>query len=88
MRVQVENNAFENATIHAIWPGKRLRLGTVIGHSTAVYRIELETSVLLRLEFDLLAGPKCSTEQIWADPGDTIILEINPRYLDSAACVR
>ena len=88
IHVQVENRAFENATVHAIWPGRRLRLGTVIGHTTAEYKVDLESSVLLRFEIDLLAGPKCGTEQMWADPGDIIVLEITPQYLNSASCFR
>ncbi len=88
INIQIENRAFENATVHVIWRGRRLRLGTVIGHTTADYRVEWENSALLRFEIDLLAGPSCNTEQIWADPGDIIIMEISPQFLDSASCLR
>ena len=87
IRVQVENRAFENATVHAIWRGRRLRLGTVIGLTTAEYKVDLESSALLRFEIDLLAGPKCATEQMWVDPGDIIVVEITPQYLNSASCL-
>ncbi len=87
INIQVENRAVENATVHAIWRGRRLRLGTVIGLTTAEYTVDLEGSVLLRFEIDLLAGPKCATEQMWVDPGDIIVVEITPQYLDSASCL-
>ena len=87
MQVLIENRAFENATVHAVWPGQRLRLGTVTGHTTAEFTVELATSVLLSFEIDLFAGRDCTTDQIWADPGDIIVLEISPEFVNSASCL-
>jgi len=83
IQVVVDNRAFGDATIHAVWPGRRLRLGTTIGHTTAEYLVELGTSVLSSFERGLLGGRGCVTEQIWADPGNIIILEITGEYLAS-----
>ena len=82
IQVHVENRAFEDATIHAVWPGQRLRLGTTIGHTNTQYLVELETSVLISFEIRLLGGRGCLTEQIWADPGNIIVLEISPEFLE------
>ena len=88
VRIQVDNRAFQDATIHAIWPGRRLRLGIVTGATTANYTIPLDRSVLLRFELDLLAGPRCGTREIWADPGDIILLEIDSRFTTGPDCLR
>ena len=78
-RIQIEvlNRNFQDATIHAIWPGNRRRLGTVIGITTAEYRLPWTASDILQIEIDLLAGPECTTRGIIANPGDIIVVEID-----------
>ena len=86
IEIQVENRSFELATVHAIWQGKQIRLGTIGGTLTENYTLAWDRSLLLHFRIDLLAGPKCTTSEIWADPGDIIILEIDTR-LFSAGCL-
>ena len=81
IHIEVLNRNFQDATLHAIWPGNRRRLGTVIGITTAEYRLSWTDSDVLQLEIDLLAGPGCTTRQIVANPGDIIVLEIRPGRL-------
>ena len=78
IHIEVQNRTFEDATIHAVWTGNRRRLGTVLGITTAEYRLSWTDSDVLQLEIKLLAGPGCTTRQIVADPGDIIVLEIRP----------
>jgi hypothetical protein len=54
-------------------------LGTVGGTLTVNYTLPWDRSLLLHFRIDLLAGPNCTTSQIWADPGDIIIVEVDPR---------
>ena len=77
IHIEVLNRNFQDATIHAIWPGNRQRLGTVIGITTAEYRLPWAFSGILQIEIDLLAGPECTTRGIMADPGDIIVVEID-----------
>ena len=86
IRIEIDNRIFGDATVHAIWPGQRRRLGTVTGATTATFRIEWVRSVLLRFEIDLLAGPECGTPEIWADPGDIIVLNIDTRFMNGPYC--
>jgi hypothetical protein len=79
VEIQVENRSFELATVHAIWQGNSVRLGTVGGTLTVNYTLPWDRSLLLHFRIDLLAGPNCTTSQIWADPGDIIIVEVDPR---------
>ena len=81
-RIQIEvlNRNFQDATIHAIWPGNRRRLGTVIGITTAEYRLPWTFSAVLQIEIDLLAGLGCTTRGIIANPGDIIVVEIDAQF--------
>ena len=83
LQIQVQNNNFNDATLHAIWNGSRRRLGTVTGKSKATYTLEWTTSNPLQLEIDFLAGGVCTTQAITANPGETLDLIIG---LDSNAC--
>ena len=87
VQIQIDNRGFDDATVHAIWPGRRIRLGTVSGTLSANYTLSLDRSVLLQFEIDLLAGPECITPQIWADPGDIIVVEIDARLFGGADCL-
>ena len=80
-RIQIEviNHGFQDATLHALWLGRRVRLGTVTGTRTANFMLPWDWSVELRIEIDLLAGGSCTTRPIWTDPGDIILLEIQSR---------
>jgi hypothetical protein len=81
-RIQIEvlNRHFQDATLHAIWPGNRRRLGTVIGITTAEYRLSWTYSEVLQIEIDLLAGPGCTTRGILVNPGDIIVVEIDAQF--------
>ena len=82
-RIQIEvlNRNFQDATLHAIWLGNRRRLGTVIGITTAEYRLPWTSSEILQIEIDLLAGPECTTRGIVVNPGDIIMVEIDSQFL-------
>lgn len=77
VRFEIQNQGWNDATVHAILDGgRRVRLGVVSGKRTASFMLPVPTSVLLQLEIDVLAGPDCITRDMWADPGDIIVLEI------------
>ena len=76
IHIEVINHGFEDATLHAVWVGKRIRLGTVSGTRTANYMVPWSQGDLIRIEIKLLAGPECITREIWAEPGVTLVLEI------------
>ena len=80
IHIEVLNRHFQDATLHAIWAGNRRRLGTVIGITTAEYRLPWTFSEILQIEIDLLAGPECTTRGIVVNPGDIILVEIDPQF--------
>lgn len=86
INIEVINHNFQDATLHAVWPGRRIRLGTVSGTRSANFMLPWDRSYELRIEIDMLAGSRCVTLPIWADPGDIIILEIQPRLQIGLDC--
>ncbi len=76
INIEVINHGFQDATLHAVWVGRRMRLGTVSGTRTANYMVPWPRGDLIRIEIRLLAGRACTTREIWAEPGVTIVLEI------------
>ena len=87
VRIEVENRNFNDVTVWAIAQGgQRTRLGTVRGKSDSVFTMPWEFSLPLRLELDLVAGPRCTTEELPVDPGDSLLLQVQPDFLATRAC--
>jgi len=87
IRIQVLNRNFADATLQVIVAGSSRRLGSVTGHANATFRLDWPYSRSLRIEIDLLAGQSCTTQELTADPGDAIELQIEPDFRTSAACM-
>ena len=76
IRIEIQNRGFDDATVHALFDARRIRLGIVTGKRTGNFMLPLDNSILLKLEIDVLAGPSCTTRDMWVDPGDIIVMEI------------
>jgi hypothetical protein len=86
IRIRVQNDNLMDARLHAVGLGGRRLLGVVAGKQLVVLAIPWDFSGPLRIEIDLLAGPKCTTRPIDADPGDTFDVRIDPVFSNSDAC--
>lgn len=87
--IEVMNDNFADATIWLIAQNsQRDRLGTVTGKSRETFVVRWDSTEPLRLELDLLAGPRCRTRQIVVEPGDALQLEIQPVFSQTAWCER
>jgi hypothetical protein len=86
INIEVVNYNFNQITLHAVWPGRRVRLGIVNASGTTNFMLPWDGSDLLSLEIHVLAGDDCVTPQIWADPGDIIVLEIQSRIRYGLDC--
>ena len=86
VRLRVQNDNFMDARLYAVGSSSRQHLGIVAGKQQAVLEIPWDFSKPLRIEIDLLAGPKCTTDTIDADPGDILDLRIESVLSRSAAC--
>jgi hypothetical protein len=87
IEIKIVNLNFQDATVWAIAAGgRRERLGTVIGKREAVFTLPWRFTEPLRLEFDLVAGPRCVTEELTVDPGDLLELQIATEFFATPGC--
>ncbi|MFO8174972.1 MAG: hypothetical protein ACQET1_00925 [Gemmatimonadota bacterium] len=86
IRIFVTNLNFMDATLWAVTTGTREKLGIVTGKRDAVYTLPWKGYTDLRIEIDILSGPRCVTESLPVDPGDDIELIINVEMLNSPLC--
>ncbi len=75
--IEVHNDNFNDATVYAIRPGLRLRLGFVggLGKDSFTFRWPQGN---LRIEIDLLANGRYYTQVMDVDQGDELQLTILP----------
>ena len=76
IKIYIDNVAFMDATVYGVINGARQRLGRVTGKTESVFTMPLKFPSEMYLEIDIMAGPKCRTERIIADPGDSLELVI------------
>ena len=86
VELEVRNDNFADATLHALRGGERIRLGIVTGHTGRTFELDWRFSQPLRIEIDLLAGGRCVTRDLQVDPGDELYLRIESQLGSMAAC--
>ena len=86
VEIEVRNDNFADATLHALRGGERIRLGIVTGHTARTFQLDWRFSQPLRIEIDLLAGGRCVTRDLQVDPGDELYLRIESQLGSMAAC--
>lgn len=86
IRIHVQNDNFSDARLYAIGQVSRRPLGTVTGKQVAVFDIPWDFSSPLRIEINLLAGPKCTTRTVDAHPGDELDLRIESVLSSMSTC--
>lgn len=75
--LEVENQNFLDARIHANWNGVRQRLGLVNGNTTQTFRLRGRDGIL-RVEVDFVAGGGFISDPLSVWRGDTVRLVIPP----------
>lgn len=87
IQIAVQNNNFSDATLWAVVQNaRRIRLGSVTGKTDANFTVPWRFSEQLRIEIDMMAGPRCITRPIDVDPGDVLQLEIRAVFQDTLDC--
>lgn len=80
IRINVENHNFNEATIRAVGRTER-RLGTVPGNGNESFTMNWPTVNDLRVQIDILAGDRYTTNRVTVSPGETVHLTVaNPIY--------
>jgi len=81
IRLHVLNLNWSDARLYAHRASQRVPLGTVAGKGEQTFTLDWPMSYPLRVEFDLLAGGRCTTRELSVDPGDVIDLQIPGRIV-------
>lgn len=85
--LRVRNVNFADARLYTIRSGtSRKLLGSVNGKQDAEFTVSWPFSEPLRIEIDLLAGPSCTTEALYVDPGDVLELQIESVFGQTRMC--
>jgi len=81
IRISVRNSNFNDATIYAVSPGRRRRLGRVDGNGQSEFRVPWNAGNEIRFEIDILGGGRCTTRTISASSGMrlAVIIDSVPR---------
>ena len=80
IRIEVENNNFNEATVRAVSRSER-RLGVVSGNSRETFTLNWPAVDDLQIRIDILAGDRFTTNRVSLAPGETAYLTIqNPVY--------
>lgn len=82
----VQNRNFGDARLFLLRRGATLPLGVVGGKADAEFDVDWDISDPIRIRIEILAGPSCTTEEIFADPGDVLELQIDQNFMHSRRC--
>lgn len=82
----VQNRNFSDARLFVLRRGATLPLGVVGGKEESEFEVAWDMSDPIRIRIEILAGPSCTTEEILADPGDVLELQIDQNFLHSRQC--
>jgi len=85
IRLHVLNLNWADARLYVHRSSQRVPLGTVAGKGEETFTLDWPMSYPLRVEFDLLAGGRCTTRELSVDPGDVIDLQI-PSTIRGGVC--
>ena len=85
VRLHVINLNWADARVYVHRSSERLPLGTVRGKEERTFTVQWRMSFPMRVEFDLLAGGRCTTNELSVDPGDVVELQI-PSSFSGGVC--
>lgn len=77
LTVEVDNQNFYDATIYAVQPGQRMRIGQVVGLTKETFQF-LWPSLDLRMEIYLISVGSYYTWPLDVQPGDQLALTVLP----------
>ena len=85
-QVRIENHNFNDANVHALRGGERIRLGTATGKSDESFRVRWNVSLPLEFQISLVGGGSCRVRSMIVDPGDRVWVQI-PSEISGSECI-
>ena len=86
IEIRIVNNNFSDARLYALRPERREYIGVLTGKTEANYILDWDFSRPLVIEFSLLAGGTCTTDELIVDPGEALFLSIDSTLSTMANC--
>lgn len=85
VRVAVDNQNFNDATVVALRGGERVRLGDVVGKSRSSFSVRWDFTLAMEFEVTLIGGGGCVTRPLSVSAGDEIWLRV-PVNIGATPC--
>lgn len=82
----VRNMNFNDVRLFALSPSGRTSIGHVGGKQDMEFQIDWPMSSFMRVEINMIAGPKCQTPEMQVDPGDILELQIAVVFEQTTGC--
>jgi hypothetical protein len=76
LEIRVDNISFSDATIFAVTPARRTRLGIVSGKSSRRFTLEWESLQEIQIEVDLLASQRFVSPSFAIAPGEFLEVQV------------
>jgi len=86
VRLLVQNMNFNDARLFALATNGRMPIGQVNGKQDRAFELDWPLSSSMRIEIDMVAGPKCTTSEMQVDPGDILELQIASMFNQTQGC--
>lgn len=84
VRLVVQNRNFSDVRLYTHRRGARTTLGTVTGKQDREFTFSWDMPDPMQVEIDMVAGPKCFTQEMQVDPGDILELQIAPVFTSTS----
>lgn len=87
MRVEVQNNNFNDATIYFTQlGGPERRIGDVVGNARRSFQVPLDFTGDVRFRIELLADGSCTMYPVVVSPGDVVGIQVVTDFPGAANC--
>jgi hypothetical protein len=86
IQIRIENHNFNDATVHALRGGMRVRLGTATGKSDEDFRVRWNSTLAIGFEISMVGGGECRVRSMMVDPGDRVWVRI-PNEIYGSECI-
>lgn len=86
VKLIVRNMNFSDVRLFSIQPSGRIPIGQVSGKQDAEFQLDWPLSAYMSIEIDMVAGPRCTTDEMQVDPGDILELQVAVVFNQTAGC--
>ena len=86
IRLVVRNLNFNDVRLFALTPSGRTSIGQVGGKQDEEFELDWPISAYMSIEINMVAGPRCVTQEMQVDPGDILELQVAVVFTQTQGC--